>query len=119
VNPPSARTAAAAFFVIAAVAVAGCGGAEPTPAAAPAPVYDPARVQDFVPLTTAFVARSGRLTAARRCSKAVFLKANGTTSRSLGVKRKLPRGGYKVVVRATDAAGNRQGTPAQRTVKVR
>jgi hypothetical protein len=57
VNPPSARTAAAAIFVIAAVAVAGCGDAEVTPAAAPAPAYDPERTQDFVPLTTAQVTR--------------------------------------------------------------
>jgi hypothetical protein len=61
VNPPPARTAAAAIFVIAAVAVAGCGDDVATPAAAPAPaaapVYDPTRTQDFVPLTTAQVTR--------------------------------------------------------------
>jgi hypothetical protein len=66
-----------------------------------------------------FVARSGKLTPARKCSKAVFLKANGTTSWTLSVKRKLPRGRYTVLARATDAAGNRQGTPAQRTIRVR
>jgi hypothetical protein len=60
VNPPSARTAAAAIFVIAAVAATGCGGDAVTPAApatAASPVYDPARAQDLVPLTTAQVAR--------------------------------------------------------------
>jgi hypothetical protein len=60
VNPPSARTAAA-ILVIAAVAVAGCGGDAASPAAGPAtvapPVYDPARAQDLVPLTTPQVAR--------------------------------------------------------------
>jgi hypothetical protein len=63
--------------------------------------------------------RSGKLTPARKCSKAVFLKAKGTTSWSLSVKRKLPRGRYTILVRATDAAGNRHGTPAQRTIRVR
>jgi hypothetical protein len=47
VNPPSARTAAAAIFAIAAVAVAGCGGSEAalgTGSSAPAP--DAERVQE-------------------------------------------------------------------------
>jgi hypothetical protein len=58
VNPPSARTAAAAVFVIAAVAVAGCGGdeARPEPAAL-APASQPRGAVDLVPLTTARAAR--------------------------------------------------------------
>jgi hypothetical protein len=47
------------MLVIAAVAVAGCGGdqARPRAAAAAAPVFDPERTRDFVPLTTAQAAR--------------------------------------------------------------
>jgi hypothetical protein len=45
------------MFVIAAVALAGCGSVDATPAAAPAPAYDPERTQDLVPLTTAQVTR--------------------------------------------------------------
>jgi hypothetical protein len=64
VNPPYARTAAAAIFVIAAVAVAGCGGdpvrSGEAPAAATVQTYDPARTQDFVPLTAAQAARKAQ-----------------------------------------------------------
>jgi len=58
VNPPTARTAAAAIFAIAAVAVAGCGGdeARPRPAAS-VQIYDAQRTQDLVPLTTAQATR--------------------------------------------------------------
>jgi hypothetical protein len=66
-----------------------------------------------------FVAASGRLTSARKCSKPVFLKAKGTTTWSLSVKRKLPRGSYTVLVRARDAAGNLQSTAAKRSLRVR
>ena len=53
-NPPYARTAAAAILVIAAVAAVGCGGNEA--AVTTAPAADPAPL-GFVPLTTAQVAR--------------------------------------------------------------
>jgi hypothetical protein len=57
VNHPSARTAAAAI-VIAAVAVAGCGGGESRPQeVAAAPVSGPQRTVDLVPLTTAQATR--------------------------------------------------------------
>lgn len=52
-NPPYARTAAAAILVIAAVAAVGCGGNE---AAVSAPAAAPARL-GFVPLTTPQVSR--------------------------------------------------------------
>ena len=49
------------MLVIAAVALAGCGGDAAQPQAAPtAPVFDPQRTQDFVPLTTAQVTRKAR-----------------------------------------------------------
>jgi hypothetical protein len=65
-----------------------------------------------------FVAASGRLTSARKCSKPVFLKAKGSTSWSLTTKRKLPRGTYTLQVRARDAAGNLQAGVAKRTQRV-
>ena len=49
------------MLVIAAVALAGCGSDAGRPEAAPrAPVFDPQRTQDFVPLTTAQVTRKAR-----------------------------------------------------------
>ena len=66
-----------------------------------------------------FVAAGGKLGKARGCSKPVFLKAKGTTTWSLSLKRKLPRGRYTVLVRARDAAGNLQSKPAKRTLRVR
>jgi hypothetical protein len=65
-----------------------------------------------------FVAANGKLGKARGCSKPVFLKAKGTTTWSLSLKRKLPRGSYTVLVRARDAAGNLQGKAAKRTVRI-
>jgi hypothetical protein len=66
-----------------------------------------------------FVAANGKLGKARGCSRAVFLNAKGTTTWSLSLKRKLPRGSYTVLVRARDAAGNLQGKAAKRTVRLR
>ena len=65
------------------------------------------------------MAANGRLTKARKCAKRVFLKAKGTASWTLTLKRKLPRGRYAIQVRAIDRAGNRQAKPAARTVRVR
>ena len=65
-----------------------------------------------------FVAASGKLTSARRCSKPVWLKAKGTTRWSLTTKRALPRGTYAIQVRARDAAGNRQAKAVRRTQRV-
>ena len=64
-------------------------------------------------------AAAGRLTKARKCSKRVFVRAKGTATWTLRVKRKLPRGRYAIVVRATDRAGNRQAKLATRTLRVR
>ena len=65
-----------------------------------------------------FVASSGKLGSARKCSKPVFLKAKGTTTWSLGLKRKLPHAKYTILVRARDAAGNLQATAVKRTVRL-
>ena len=66
-----------------------------------------------------FVKGSGKLTTARKCSRPVFLKANGTTTWSLTTKRKLPKGSYAIVVRVTDAAGNVTAAAAKRKVRVK
>jgi Quinohemoprotein amine dehydrogenase, alpha subunit domain III len=65
-----------------------------------------------------FVARSGKLTSARSCSKPVLLKAKGTTKWSLSTKRRLPRGTYTIQLRARDVAGNRQAKAAKRIQRV-
>jgi hypothetical protein len=54
-----------------------------------------------------FAAATGKLGKARSCSKPLWLRAKGTTSFSLSLKRALPRGSYTIQVRAVDAAGNR------------
>ena len=66
-----------------------------------------------------FVTSAGRLTKARKCKKRVFLRAKGTATWTLRVKRKLPRGRYTIAVRATDRAGNRQKRLATGTLHVR
>jgi hypothetical protein len=66
-----------------------------------------------------FVAAAGMLTKTRKCSKRVFLRAKGTATWTLRVKRKLPRGRYAIAVRATDRAGNRQKRLATGTLRVR
>ncbi|MEA2135540.1 MAG: hypothetical protein QOC68_3449 [Solirubrobacteraceae bacterium] len=65
-----------------------------------------------------FVARNGRLTGARSCSKPVWLRAKGTTSWTLSTKRRLPRGTYTIQLRARDAAGNRQAKAVKRVQRV-
>jgi hypothetical protein len=62
---------------------------------------------------------SGRLTAARKCSRRVFCTRRGTAAWTLRLKRKLPRGRYTIAVRAVDKAGNRQAKLTTRTLRVR
>jgi hypothetical protein len=65
-----------------------------------------------------FVARNGRLTGPRRCSKPVWLTAKGTTRWSLSTGRRLPPATYTIQVRARDTAGNRQAKASKRTQRV-
>jgi hypothetical protein len=59
--------------------------------------------------TCAFVTSKGTLTRFRSCRKPVLLRAHGTKKWSITLKpRTLPRGSYRVVVRAIDAAKNKE-----------
>ena len=59
--------------------------------------------------TCAFLTKGGTLTGFRRCTKPVLLTAKGTTHWSITLKpHALPRGSYRVVVRAVDASKNKE-----------
>jgi hypothetical protein len=53
-----------------------------------------------------FMSVRGKLAKARSCNRRAYLRAKGTARWSLRIGRKLPRGTYVVMVRATDSAGN-------------
>jgi hypothetical protein len=53
-----------------------------------------------------FLTGSHRLSRARSCSKPVRLTANGTSSWSYKLPKKLSRGRYQVAIRAVDSSGN-------------
>jgi hypothetical protein len=59
--------------------------------------------------TCAFLTQKGTLTSFRSCRKPVLLRARGTSRWSITLKPKgLPRGNYRVVVRALDASKNKE-----------
>jgi hypothetical protein len=59
--------------------------------------------------TCAFITAQGRLTSYRGCTRPVLLTAKGTTKWSITLKpHTLPRGSYRVVVRAVDASNNKE-----------
>jgi hypothetical protein len=62
-----------------------------------------------------FLRANGKFTKARSCSKRVWLRARGTTSWTLTVKRRLPVGFYKVWARSVDRAFNREGITRRNT----
>lgn len=65
------------------------------------------------------LSRRGRFGALARCDgPTAFLRATGTTRWTLTLPRQLRRGGYRIVVRATDTAGQRRRSAA-RAVRVR
>ncbi len=66
-----------------------------------------------------FVTRKGRFTKARSCRRPVLLKAHGTRTWTLKLKRRLPPGTYRVVARAVDAGGNRERPGHRNKLKFR
>jgi hypothetical protein len=64
-----------------------------------------------------FATAKGKLGKARACSKARFLPATGTDSFALGLRAKLRKGRYTVIVTAVDGAGN--VSRASKRLKVR
>jgi hypothetical protein len=56
-----------------------------------------------------FVQANGRLGRARNCKRPVMLRARGTRHWKLSIRaHRLPRGHYRVLVRAVDRSGNRE-----------
>jgi len=66
-----------------------------------------------------FVTPAGRLTPARDCSKPLALLARGTSRWTFRLPVHVPRGRYRVVVRAVDAAGNLERARGRRANLVR
>jgi hypothetical protein len=57
----------------------------------------------------AFLTPERRLTRFRSCCKPVLLRARGSKKWSFSLKpRRLPRGNYRIVVRAIDVAGHKE-----------
>jgi len=67
--------------------------------------------------TCRFVRGNGKLSAPLPCSSPVGLVASGKTSWKLRTSGALPKGSYRMVVRAFDASGNQRQTKT-RTVRV-
>jgi hypothetical protein len=65
-----------------------------------------------------YLSAKGTLGAPASCARPRYLRAKGTTRWSLTAKRRLPKGTYRIRVRATDAAGN-TGRVRARTVRLR
>ena len=66
-----------------------------------------------------FLTRRRGLTRRRSCRSPVFMRARGTGSWRLRVRRRLPRGRYRAVALALDAAGNRERPRARNKVSFR
>jgi hypothetical protein len=66
-----------------------------------------------------FVQANGRLGRARSCTRPVRLRARGTRSWKLQLKARLPRGHYRVQVRAVDRRGNMEPYKRRNVVRVR
>jgi hypothetical protein len=67
-----------------------------------------AKVRGHSLVNCRFVKANGKLTQSRRCRKPVLLPAKGLESWSFRIAAALPRGHYRVVVRAVDAASNKE-----------
>jgi hypothetical protein len=65
-----------------------------------------------------FLRPGGTFGKPRNCTAATFLKAKGTTRWQLAIRHRLPSGRYVIVIRVTDAAGNRSRA-TQRSARLR
>jgi hypothetical protein len=63
-----------------------------------------------------FVNRRGRLQKKRSCRKPTLFRARGTRRWRFAKRARLPRGNYRIVVRATDRAGNKERPAGRRNV---
>lgn len=66
-----------------------------------------------------FVQPNGRLTRGRRCRRSVLLRARGKRAWHLSLRARLPRGRYRVTVRAVDRRGNREAPRRLNVLPVR
>jgi hypothetical protein len=66
-----------------------------------------------------FLAANGRLGRKRSCARPLRLRARGKRSWKLQLKTRLPRGRYRMQVRAIDRRGNREALKKRNTVRVR
>ena len=63
-----------------------------------------------------FVSKRGRLQKTRSCRKPTLFRARGTERWRYSMRAKLPRGSYRIVVRAVDTAGNKERPASRRNV---
>lgn len=66
-----------------------------------------------------FAGRAGKLGALRSCSSPRFVTARGKSRWRLDLRGRFPKGTYAITVRAVDAAGNAQRTPARSSLRLR
>jgi hypothetical protein len=65
-----------------------------------------------------FLKANGKLTGDRRCRKPVLLRAKGLERWSFKIAAKLPKGHYRLVVRAVDRASNKEKPAKGRNIVV-
>jgi hypothetical protein len=63
-----------------------------------------------------FLNRRGRLQRQRSCRRPTLFRARGTKRWRFAKRARLPRGNYRIVVRATDVAGNKERPAGRRNI---
>jgi hypothetical protein len=66
-----------------------------------------------------FLTRKGKLAKKRKCTRPILLRAKGTRHWRFSARARLPRGKYRVVVRAIDRAGNKERPHKRNIVRFR
>jgi hypothetical protein len=93
----------------------GCGGRVGHVQVALAKRAVGARVSHRVTRSCRFVNARGKLTKPRSCARRLWLRARGTSSWKLVIRRRLPSGFYKVWARSVDRAFNREHVTRRNT----